>query len=325
MRRYNDAMLNYSLTNSLRACKELTRRAHSSFSPAFSLLPAEKCEAMHVLYAYTRYTDDLVDQNGGGTAKKLEALNNWATVLEVVLGVPGGASPEVESAEDETAFKRIAEEMPDCEGLIYLPALKKTVERFGIPLQPLYHLLDGVESDIEPQRFENFDDSADYCHQVATSVGFASLAIWGTTKPLFSDPVVRAAKACGLAFQWTNILRDLVEDFAQDRLYLPLSELQRFGLTEKQFGSLLDQKAWQAEKRRPKNLTTQDYYGFDEIIRQMEAFEDKFSRLLAFQFNRCEVYYMNSLPLYQIIQPESRRVFGMMWSRYQNCVPDRCV
>ena len=319
-------MSDYSLRNSLLACKNLTRSSKSNFSPAFSLLPGAKREAMHVLYAYTRFTDDLVDRPeiaphtgqiiSVGTQQKLEKLNRWAGALESVLGVPGGSPAMIETAEDETGFLHLAEEFPDCKGLVYLPALKMIVDRFRIPLEPLYHLLDGVESDIEPQTFETFDDCADYCHQVATSVGFASLAIWGTTEPLFSDPVVRAAKACGIAFQWTNILRDLVEDDAQGRIYLPHSELQRFGLTEKQFGSLLDRKTWNEEKRRPKDLAEHQRYAFDEMVRRMEGFEDKFNRLLSHQFDRCEIYYTNSAPLYQLIRSDSRKVYGMMWSRY---------
>ena len=307
-------MPDFSLHNSIRACQHLTQSSRSSFAPAFSLLPREKREAMEILYAYNRFTDDLVDDPEADAPQKHDRIHRWGGVLEAVLGVPGG--PPGLNAEDADAFRTLGEQFPDCGGLELLPALKMIIDRFKIPLEPLYHLLDGMESDIEPRTFETFDDCADYCHQVATSVGFASLAIWGTTEPLFSEPVVKAAKACGIAFQWTNVLRDLAEDYGQGRIYLPLSELRRFGLTEKQFGSLLDQKTWQAEKMRPKDLTDAERYAFDEMVNRMGAFEEKFLRLLHHQFERCEIYYTNSAPLYELIRPESRKVYGMMWSRY---------
>lgn len=307
-------MPDYSLRNSLRACRQLTRASHSSFTPAFSLLPGEKREAMEILYAYNRFTDDLADGSDDDPQLKRERLNQWGGVLETVLGVPGG--PSGLDAEDVTGFQVVAEQFPGCDGLELLPALKMIVDRFKIPVEPLYHLLDGVESDVEPRTFATFDDCADYCHQVATSVGFTSLAVWGTTEPLFSDPVVKAAKACGVAFQWTNILRDLAEDYTQGRIYLPQSELQRFGLTDKQFGSLLDQKSWKEEKKRPKGMTDYERYAFDEMVHRMEAFEEKFLRLLQHQFDRCEIYYTNAAPLYGLIHRDSRKVYGMMWSRY---------
>lgn len=320
-------MTDFSLRNSLAACRRLTYASKSSFAPAFALLPSAKRQAMEVLYAYNRFTDDLVDMPDVNAKtgqpiptsprRKLQKLNQWAGVLEATLGSLSGNLPIISDAEDEKSFQELAADFPGCAGLSYLPALKKVVDRFQIPIEPFFHLIEGVESDIEPRRFETFDDCADYCHQVATSVGFASLAVWGTTEPLFSDNVVHAAKACGIAFQWTNILRDLLEDYRNDRIYLPQNELTRVGLTEKQFGSLLDRKSWNEQKKRPKDPTGYDQYAFDNMLRQMETFETKFDRLLAMQIERCEIYYTNAVPLYRLIERDSRRVYGMMWSRYR--------
>jgi phytoene synthase len=326
----------YSLQTSIRFCRQFARSAKSNFVPAFSLLPAAKREAMEILYAYTRFTDDLVDQPDidpqsgtiipAGTRRKLQKLNQWVAALEATLGSLNGTPPAIAEAEHEAAFQALEQQFPSCTGLRILPALKMIVHRFNIPREPLFHLIDGVESDIEPREFEMFEDCAEYCHQVATSVGFSALAIWGTTEPLFSNPVVRAAKACGIAFQWTNILRDLAEDYGNNRIYLPQNELQRYGLTANQFGSLLDRKSWNEQKKKPidkigqqidhKKLSEYDQYAFHEMVRRMEEFEEKWNKLLQIQFERCEIYYTNAAPLYELISRDSRRVYGLMWNRY---------
>lgn len=318
--------MDHLLRNSIKACRRLTRNSNSSFVPAFTLLPGPKREAMEILYAYNRFTDDLVDHpdRDPGTGhpiptsprRRLQKLNQWTSALEAVLGSIDGPEPAIDDLNAPGAFEKLEEDFPGCEGLIYLPALKMIVDRFEIPREALFHLLDGVESDIEPRRFETFEDCADYCHQVATSVGLSSLAVWGTTKPLFSNEIVHAAKACGIAFQWTNILRDMAEDFQEGRIYLPLDELQRVGLTENQFGSLLDRTSWNEEKKKPKDPAQYDEYAHANMVRQMEAFEEKFEKLLLMQIHRCEIYYANAAPLYELIHRDSRRVFGMMWSRY---------
>ncbi|MDR0522181.1 MAG: squalene/phytoene synthase family protein [Planctomycetaceae bacterium] len=324
-------MQRLSLSHSIRACRKLTALAHSSFAPAFALLPAHKRQAMEILYAYTRFTDDLVDlpdfdpQTGQeipvNVRRKKQKLNQWTAALESVLGQIGSEEQPDIDPHDETAFQKIAESFPGCGGLVFLPALKMIVDRFHIPREPLFHLIDGVETDIEPKPFASFDDSIDYCHQVATSVGFASLAVWGTTEPLFSESVVRAAKACGIAFQWTNILRDMLEDYNGGRIYLPQAELQRAGLTDKQFGSLLNRKEWNKQKIRQKGG---DSYAHQQMIQEMEKFENKFAALITNQLRRCEVYYANSEPLYRLIHRDSRRMFGLMWNSYYSIYQKMC-
>ena len=317
--------LNLSLSQSIWACRQLTALAHSNFVPAFTLLPPDKRQAMEILYAYTRFTDDIADlpdfSPEGDTIvvsprRKKQKFNQWVGVLEAVFGKIGDENIPQIDPKDEAAFRHIAEQFPGCGGLVFLPALKMIVDKYNIPRQPLFHLIDGIEADMEPKPFATFDDCADYCHQVATSVGFTSLAIWGTNEPLFSEPVVRAAKACGIAFQWTNIIRDLSEDYRNGRVYLPQSELQRFGLTEQQFGSILDGASWAAQKKPPKKNKTYDHYAFQGMVREMEKLEDKFLQLIIHQLNRCEVYYVNSMPLYRMIHRDSRRTFGLMWNYY---------
>jgi len=315
-----------SLSHSIRACQQLTALANSSFAPAFALLPAKKRQAMEILYAYTRFTDDIADlpdyhPETGSTIdisprRKKQKFNQWVGAIEAVLGKIGDDHLPPIDPHDETTFQQIAQQFPGCGGVVFLPALKMIVDRYAIPREPLFHLIDGVESDMEPKPFATFDDSAEYCHQVATSVGFASLAIWGTTKPLFSEEVVKAAKACGVAFQWTNIVRDLWEDYQNGRIYLPQSELQRFGLTGNQFGSLLDGQTWSAQKKPPKTKDSLDLFAHQQMVEEMEKFEEKFLELMTHQLHRCEVYYEHSLPLYHLISRDSRRAFGLMWNYY---------
>jgi phytoene synthase len=304
----------------------LTRQSNSNFYPAFSFLSKDRREAMEILYAYTRFTDDLVDVpdvdpvTGAlvpvSLRRKRQKLNQWCAALEAVIGSINSNSCQINDPNDAASFEKLSANFPGCEGFILLPAIKMIVDKYSIPVHPFYHLIEGVDSDIEPRRFETFDDLADYCHQVATSVGFASLAIWGTVKPLFSDDVVRAAKATGIAFQLTNILRDLTRDFNDGRIYLPMNEITRFGLTENQFGSLLDRKTWNAEKNINGKEFGLDEYSIKNRDQQMKKFEDKFNQILGKQFERCDIYYTNSAPLYNLIEPANRKVFGMMWSRY---------
>ena len=319
--------LNLSLSGSIRACQQRTALAHSNFVPAFALLPVAKRLAMEILYAYTRFTDDLADLpdfSEGGTVietslrRKKQKLNQWTEAIEAVLGKIGDKNPPQIDPKDEQTFQRLAEQFPGCGGLVFLPALKMIVDKFNIPREPLFHLIDGIETDLEPKPFTTFDDCADYCHQVATSVGFASLAIWGTTQPLFSEPVIKAAKACGVAFQWTNVVRDMLEDHRNGRTYLPQSELQRFGLTDKQFGSMLDGTAWSAQKKPPKKGEDHDPYAHQNMVAEMEKFEERFLKLLDHQLRRCEVYYDNSMPLYGLIRRDSRRTFCLMWNYYHS-------
>lgn len=305
----------FSVDRSVRFAREITRDSGSNFVPAFRLLPTVKRRGMEVLYAFNRFTDDIADITELSREARREALDTWADVLAEAVGFPGSET-NGPAASDANAFWEIARKYPNCEGVLLLPAVKMLIERFELPRDALFHVIEGVESDIQPQRFETFDDAADYCHKVATSVGFASLAVWGTTRPLFSPEIVKCASACGIAFQWTNILRDLAEDFAQGRLYLPTEELERVGLTENQFGALLDQKTWNAEKKKPKSRQESDLFAYRERIREMQLFEEKFERLFDAQINRTEGYFRTAGTLDKYLEHDGRRIFRRMFAAY---------
>ena len=107
-----------------------------------------------------------------------------------------------------------------------LPALADTVRRFHIPHEHLLAVIDGVEMDLTPRRYETFDELERYCERVASAVGLACIHIWGFRGPEAFEP----ARQAGVALQLTNILRDLKEDAAAGRVYLPLADLRRVRL-----------------------------------------------------------------------------------------------
>ena len=183
------------------ACRAVTRRANSSFPLAFRLLRADKHRAMDALYAFSRITDDIADEPGEPQARR-EALTAWCQSLDLTLS--GIDSHPIHAA------------------------LHDTVRRFEIPTRYLYEVIDGVEMDLEPLRFETFEQLEPYCYRVASAVGLACVRIWGL-KPgaSFADSDV-PAKAAGIAFQLTNILRDLGEDADRGRDYLPREDRERF-------------------------------------------------------------------------------------------------
>ena len=190
--------MNEDLLASTGHCRQVARQAASSFAWAFWLLPADERRAMEALYAFARHSDDLADQPGSLDEKRL-ALVRWRSGLEQALA----GSPT---------------------GLVY-PALAQAVKSHQIPPQHLREILTGVEMDLDHAGFATFADLAHYCRHVASAIGLACLPIWGCR----DERATRPAIDCGIAFQLTNILRDLAEDAALGRSYLPRDEVARLG------------------------------------------------------------------------------------------------
>ena len=189
--------------SSFRYCRRLTRRAHSSFPLAFRVLPRAKRDAMTALYAFCRASDDLADEPGDPAAKRA-ALHGWRTRLRDALR-RGIYTHRLHAA------------------------LHDAVHRYEVPSDYLEAVLDGVETDVVPVGFATFDELYPYCYRVASAVGVACLYVWGTRDPDDLGPAIDLATDAGIAFQLTNILRDLGEDRARGRVYLPRDELERFG------------------------------------------------------------------------------------------------
>ncbi len=183
-------------------CAEITRRSTSNFYYAFMLLPAERRRALHAVYAFCRFIDDIADDEAAGDAASL--LRRWREELErVYTGTP------------TRAISR---------------ALADSVRHFNIPRDYFEELIAGVEMDLTRKRYANFEDLRLYCYRVASVVGLICIEIFG-----YTNPAARIyAEKLGIAFQITNILRDVKEDALRNRIYLPLEDLARFGVTEEQ-------------------------------------------------------------------------------------------
>ena len=190
------------LRNSYRFCADLSRREAKNFYWSFRLLPPPRRRAMCALYAFMRHTDDLADEPGPVDGKRA-ALATWRLNLDAALAGCPDAWPG-------------------------LPALADTVQTFMIPAKHLHDVIDGVEMDVEPAGFATFDDLYAYCYRVASAVGLCCIHIWGFTSE--DGRAEKLAEACGIALQLTNILRDVREDAAHGRVYLPADDLARFGV-----------------------------------------------------------------------------------------------
>ena len=191
------------LTGSYEHCRNIARAAARNFYYGFALLPPEKRDAICALYAFMRRADDIADS--GHTVKdRSDGLSTWRSALDQAL-------------------------TGNYNGSRILPAFHHTVEQYRIPADYFYDLFSGARMDLANQRYETFELLQRYCYCVAGTVGLCCVHVFG-----FKDPVaLELAPQLGIAFQLTNILRDVPEDFAMGRVYLPQEDLARFGCTEK--------------------------------------------------------------------------------------------
>ncbi len=183
--------------------EDITKNSNTSFYYSFSLLPKHKREAIHAVYAFCRYTDDIVDE-GGDETKKVILLRKWRMELGRTL-------------RGQSSFP-------------LLNQLAATARRFNIPVDHFYDLIRGVEMDLSKQRYQNFDELKTYCYLVASSVGLMCRQIFGFRNESTRDYAINL----GIALQLTNILRDVKDDAKRGRIYLPLEDMQRFGVTEQE-------------------------------------------------------------------------------------------
>ncbi|MDR2462612.1 MAG: hydroxysqualene dehydroxylase HpnE [Verrucomicrobiales bacterium] len=184
--------------------RQITASAGSNLALSFVSLSAEKKHAMTVFYAYCRVADDIVDDKAKSQQEKRDDINFWR----------GEIGRCYADGEPSSALGK---------------ELRDIIGRHRIPQQPLLDLLDGVEMDIDKNRYANFDELALYCYRVASAVGLVSVEIFQYTSPSAREYAV----ALGMAFQLTNILRDVRFDYEKyGRVYLPRDELAAFGVSE---------------------------------------------------------------------------------------------
>ncbi|NWF83017.1 MAG: phytoene/squalene synthase family protein [Bryobacteraceae bacterium] len=232
-------------------CDRIARRRAKNFYHSFRLLPAHKRRAMCAVYAFMRECDDISDEpREGGPAASRQALEEWRRDLASALD--GGAP-----------------------GSLLWPAFTDAVRRFNIPGRLFHEMIDGVSSDLEPRDIRSFDELYRYCYLVASVAGLATIHVFGFTNPAAPE----LAEKCGVAFQLTNIIRDVKEDALAGRVYLPREDMDRFGVRE---GDL-----------RSTTLSP--------------ALRD----LLSFETRRAEQYFAASRPLVGMVDKDSR---GALWA-----------
>jgi len=217
-------------------CRRIARTRARNFYYSFLLLSREQRESMCAIYAFMRYCDDISEGEGASR----EAIELWRRDLDRALEGHYGKN-------------------------LLWPAFHDTVERYRIPHKYFHEMIDGVSSDLEPRQIETFDELYQYCYQVASVVGLTIVHIFGFE----SREALLLAEKCGIAFQLTNILRDIREDSESQRVYIPTEDIRRFGA----------------------DLAKRD---------------ENFIRLMRFEAQRARGFYDESRPLIDLVHRRSR-------------------
>ena len=237
-------------------CERVTGEQAKNFSYGIRLLPPLKRRALSAVYAFARVVDDI----GDGDAPAAERLAGLNEVRERLHNL-------ADRKDDPVAV-----------------ALNDATLRFGLPLIAFDELIDGCQADVLGTTYENFEDLRHYCRCVAGSIGRLSLAVFGSPDQARD---AQLADALGVALQLTNILRDVLEDRRNGRIYLPAEDLRRFGCTLD-----LDENG---------NLTDD---------------EDALSALLAYEGARAEEWYTVGLRLLPRLDGRSRACCAAMAGIY---------
>lgn len=209
-------------------CQERAAASGSSFYYSFLFLPPPQRQAIIALYAFCREVDDVVDECTDEGVARIK-LQWWRDEVERIL--------------QGTGQHPVAE------------ALKRACDSYHLPKEYLLEVIDGMEMDLNQARYASFKELNLYCYRVASVVGLMAAEIFG-----YQDrQTLKYAHLLGIAFQLTNILRDVREDAMRGRIYLPADEMSRFGVTEedlfsgRQTPQVTDLMRFQAERAR-------DYY-----------------------------------------------------------------
>jgi 15-cis-phytoene synthase len=246
-------------------CKAIAKREAKNFYYSFVALPAARKNAICAIYAFMRKADDLADDESVSIEERRVRIDAWLAAWHAA------------SLHGETADP------------VFI-AVRDATERFSVPLSLLDELVAGTTMDLKsragatPDTYATFADLYRYCYLVASVVGLVCIRIFG-----YSDPrAEKLAEETGIAFQLTNILRDVVEDAARNRVYLPLEDLAAHDVS---LESILH--------RRSDTPPTADE-----------------RRLLAAIARRAEGYYRSAAALLPMIYPESRPALWVLVSIY---------
>jgi phytoene synthase len=252
-------------------CEQITWEQARNFAYGIRLLPPHKRNALAAVYAYARRIDDIGDGDLPPEEKTRQLEEARQQVKALVATVKG-----------ETAAEQLDDNDP------VLVALIDTGKRFPIPLEAFEELIDGCLADVNQAKYETFDDLLYYCRCVAGSIGRLSLGIYGPTNP---ERQSKLADDLGVALQLTNILRDVREDFQNNRIYLPKEDLDKFGIEFAAFGE-------------PEPFPS-------------EAMQARFANLVEFEANRAREWYGSGLRLLATIDRRSAACTGAMAGIYR--------
>ena len=254
-------------------CERITWEQARNFAYGIRLLPPAKRRALAAVYAYARRIDDIGDGDLPAEEKtrQLEAAREQVNAL-------------VAAVKDNTV--RDGSQIDEDDAV--LVALADAGVRFPIPLEAFTELIDGCLADVNQATYKTFDDLLWYCRCVAGSIGRLSLGIYGPTQP---ERQSKLADDLGVALQLTNILRDVREDFLNNRIYLPQEDLERFGIQFEPY-------------RSPEPFAT-------------EAMRARFANLVEFEANRAREWYSSGLRLLATIDRRSAACTGAMAGIYR--------
>jgi len=235
-------------------CQDIAARSRSSFYYSFKFLPADKRRAITALYAFCREVDDVVDECSD-TQVARTTLNWWrGQVADIYGGIP---------------------QHPVAQALV--PVTKQ----FNLAHDHLQEVINGMEMDLDHARYPDFKSLQLYCYRVASVVGLLSAEIFGYT----DRRTLEYAHDLGIAFQLTNIIRDVGEDARRGRIYLPMDELQQFDVAAA------------------------------DILNARET--ENFRKLMAFQIERAQRYYGQALDHLPAADRKSQRTGLIMAAIYR--------
>jgi phytoene synthase len=242
-------------------CRAIARKKAKNFYYAFVALPASKRDAICAVYAFMRQADDLSDDETVVIADRRAALDAWLGTWHQAQAGAATADP-------------------------VFVALLDAQRRFAIPSQLLDQLVQGTATDLDPQfsAYPTFADLYRYCYLVASVVGLVCIRIFG-----YLDPhAEKLAEETGIAFQLTNILRDVREDAERGRLYLPLEDLERCGVTANSMTGISSGRQLTPQQRQ----------------------------VLAMQAQRADEFYKSAEALLPLISPDSRAALWVLVTIY---------
>jgi phytoene synthase len=247
--------MNPEIAASYRCAEAVARGRARNFYYSFVVLPPEKRRALCAVYAFMRYCDDISD-GSSSPADKRNLLQKWRTLLDAAV---------------QGRF----------EGSPILPAFHDAVQRFSIPADYFHWVIDGAEMDLTIDRYRSFTELYQYCFKVASAVGLVCLQIFGYTE----ERAKELAEHCGIAFQLTNILRDIKEDAGMGRIYLPEEDLERF------------------------------HYRAEDL--RCGVINEGFRELMAFEAGRARQYYTQARGLLPLVDADSRPALWAMMEIYR--------